>query len=283
MSWAAPSLVILRILEVQRAKVVPAPSGKSKDRDLLSALLPAVVVAAERDVEEGRTASLSSPSHRTMSCRSAHLLAPGLRWLARTSPPLETWLVPDPKAEAPISAPSPPAATPWPRALEASAPPGSPPGCRLLPCLPAPRRPSPRSHSRCPALPASPSLVSRVSLTPLVLNCLPCQSQRRAGEGHSDLRPVPAPAAGPQCHAGTARPQAGPPQPPCCRNLRGPDLRPPPRPGDVLLRFPAHCTLCLALLPSRLWRRPGGQARAPAEPSPEWVAVGVVAAGDPAV
>lgn len=151
-------------------------------------------------------------------------------------------------------------------------------------CSPACLRPDvPSPALTHAALPAAPSLVSRVSLTPLVLNCLPCQSQRRAGEGHSDLRPVPAPAAGPQCHAGTARPQARPPQPPCCRNLRGPDLRPPPRPGDVLLRFPAHCALCLALLPSRLWRRPGGQARAPAEPSPEWVAVGVVAAGDPAV
>lgn len=40
--------------------------------------------------KEGRTASLSSPSHRTMSCHSDHFLAPGLRWLARTSPPLET-------------------------------------------------------------------------------------------------------------------------------------------------------------------------------------------------
>lgn len=42
------------------------------------------------------------------------------------------------------------AGPPWPRALEASAPARSPPGCHASP-LPAPRPPSPHSHSRCPA------------------------------------------------------------------------------------------------------------------------------------
>lgn len=97
---------------------------------------------------------------------------------------LDTHLVSNPSTGAPIPAPSLPAALPWPQALETSAPPGSPPGCCTHPCL-CPGCPPPTlTHA---TLPASPSLVSPVSLTPLVLTCLPCQSQRCAGEGHSDL------------------------------------------------------------------------------------------------
>lgn len=90
------------------------------------------------------------------------------------------------------------------------------------PCL-RPHLPPPRGHIHSTP-PASPSLVSSVPLTPLgaVLSAVPVPGA--SGEGaqcHQGHR-------GP-CRAspwaavlrGNARPQAGPAQPPCCRNLSG--------------------------------------------------------------
>lgn len=194
--------------------------------------------------QEGRTASRLSLSV-TPDCVMSLQAHPGVRpvVLAVCPPPLETRLwgsrgpwsrgraeavagpggrqagarhspVSGASAESPISAPLSPAEARLGLARrQAPAP---------RPCL-RPHLPPPRGHIHSTP-PASPSLVSSVPLTPLgaVLSAVPVPGA--SGEGaqcHQGHR-------GP-CRAspwaavlrGNARPQAGPAQPPCCRNLSG--------------------------------------------------------------
>lgn len=128
-----------------------------------------------------------------------------------------TW--PPVRAEAPIAAPSRPALarlghglrSPVPRLTAASSQLPTP-VCARLP-------PPTSSHSLCPARLASSG--SRLCpWLPWMLYCLSRQPRgpRGAGEVSPGTPRPPRTAAGPQCHVGAAHPQAGPEQPPCCRN-----------------------------------------------------------------
>lgn len=113
---------------------------------------------------------------------------------------------------------------PWPRALEASTSPGSPPGSRSSP-LPAPRPPTGALTHSAPT--SSPSPASPVPLTPLdaVLSVMPGPgAERGGGRAVSPTSGTAGPlrsAPGSQCHAGAVVGRPGPRQPPCCRNLSG--------------------------------------------------------------
>lgn len=211
MSWVAPFLVILRVL---RSRGQSCVGSSGKQRTETSWALRSQGASQRCSGWPGlRSLVAVTPDH--VISLSAHLLAPGLRgWQARCHP-AETWLVSDLNAEAPIPAPSPPAARLG-HGLRSQRPPRSLPGCcaapLLAPCSPSP----PRTHA---ALPASPSLVLPVSLTPpdAELSITPSQGP------HGDARCRKITVASP-CHPRVAVPRGngahgGAPQPPCCRNL----------------------------------------------------------------
>lgn len=180
---------------------------------------------------------------------------------------LAAYLVSHPNAEAPIAAPSPP----WPALAtgsEASASARSPPGCHASP-LPAPDLPPPALiHA---ALPASPSLVLPVSLTPLGAETVYHASPRGGeAEAHGVSRtPWASPCPSPGRSATWEWPVHGPGPAASLLRISGPGPVAAMPPDDVLRRSPAHCALLLALLPSEPRHGPGGPAGAAPAPAPK--------------
>lgn len=162
-----------------------------------------------------------------MSYPSERSLAPGLRWLEGTSPVLETWpcLQSEPGGADPCSFAA-RRGPPWPRAPEASASPGSPPGSCSSP-LPAPRPPTGAPIHSAPTF--SPSPASPVPLTPLdaVLSAMPDPGLSGEGIRCHQVHPLPA-SAWVAVPRGNGRPQAGPPTASLLqKSLWSPYLRPP--------------------------------------------------------
>lgn len=144
-------------------------------------------------------------------------------------------------------------------ASAASSPARSPPGAAPRPCL-CPHLPASRTHA---ALPASPSLVLPASLTPLDADCLLLPPGGRAGT----MSPrAAAPGAVPRGHG--ARRRSLP-----AAEISGARRR---APGDAPRTAPSARSPALGAPAAAV---PAGAAPVP---SPEWVTVGEVAAGDPA-
>lgn len=211
MSWVAPFLVSLRVLEVQRAAVcglLPAGQGTRP----VGVLTPRGA-SLERS---GRPAASIRPRRRTGPCHVPLSAAshPAFRGWPHV-PRLGTWpgLQAEPGGTDPCSVlaqrPALASGSGGQRLLRL------PPGSRFSP-LPAPRPPTGAHTHSAPTF--SPSPASPVPLTPLDAVCLSGQTRGPSRRAHCGPCPLSAWVAVPR-RAVVCRP--GPRQPPCCGNLSG--------------------------------------------------------------